>query len=59
MRKNLEVVADLCRFIMHEVINQEAKFYIKDHELATGPKYLGLYEWENKKHHASSSSDGK
>ncbi|KAG2598066.1 hypothetical protein PVAP13_5KG350714 [Panicum virgatum] len=55
----LEVVADLCRFIMHEVINLRGTFYDKHSELATESKYLGLREWENKKHYASSSSIGK
>ena len=55
----LEVVADLCRFIMHEVINPKRTFYDKHGELAMESKYLGLCEWENKKHCASSSSVGK
>ena len=55
----LEVVADLCHFIMHEVINPRGTFYSKDHKLATDPKYIDLRKWENKKHRASSSSVGK
>jgi len=55
----LEVVADLCCFIMHEVINPRGTFYDKHSELATESKYLGLREWENKKHCVSSSSVGK
>jgi len=58
-RELLEVVADLCSFIMHEVVNPRGAFYSKDHELATDPKYHGTREWENKKHRASSSSVGK
>ena len=34
-------------------------FFNKDHELAMETRYLGLREWENKKHHASASSVGK
>ena len=54
----LEVVTNLCRFIMHEVINPKGTFYDKHSELATKTKYLGIREWENKKHRASSSSVG-
>jgi len=50
--------SDLCHFIMHEVINPMATFYSKEHELATDSIYLGLCEWENKKHRVSSSSVG-
>ena len=55
----LEVVTNLCRFIMSEVINPRGTFFDKHSELATEIKYLGLSEWENKKHRASSSSVGK
>ena len=58
-KKLLEVVANLCRFIRHEVINPRGTFLNKDHELATEPKYLALREWENPQHRASSSSVGK
>lgn len=51
--------SDLCHFIMHEVINPMATFYSKEHELATDSIYLGLCEWENKKHRVSSSSVGR
>jgi hypothetical protein len=40
----LKVVADLCRFIMHEVIHPEGTFFQKDHELATDPKYISLHD---------------
>jgi hypothetical protein len=43
----LEVVADLCHFIMHEVIHPMGKFFSKDHKLATDSKYISLREWEN------------
>ena len=49
----------LCHFIKNEVINPRDTFYSKDHELATDYMYLGLREWENKKHRVSSSSVGK
>ena len=47
------------RFIMHEVVKPRGTFYDKHSELAMKSKYLGLREWENKKHCASSSSVGK
>jgi hypothetical protein len=53
----LEVVADLCHFIMHEVIHLMDIFF-KDHELATDPKYISLHEWANLQHLATSSSVG-
>jgi hypothetical protein len=55
----LEVIADLCRFIMHEMIHPEGIFFQKDYELATDPKYISLYDWANQKHSAASSSVGK
>jgi hypothetical protein len=55
----LEVVVHLCRFIMHKVIHLEGKFFQKDHELATDPKYISLRDWANQRYHATSSSVGK
>jgi hypothetical protein len=55
----LEVVADLCCFIMHEVIHPMGIFFSKDHELATDPKYISLCDWANQQHRAASSSVGK
>jgi hypothetical protein len=52
----LEVVADLCRFIMHEVIHPEGTFFQKDHKLALDPKYISLRDWANQQHCAASSS---
>ena len=59
-RELLEIAADLCCFVMHEVINpREIFFFYKHSVLAMETRYLGLREWENKKHHASASSVGK
>jgi hypothetical protein len=44
---------------MHEVINPRGQFFKEDDKLATNPKYIGLREWENQQHRASSSSIGK
>jgi hypothetical protein len=43
----LEVIADLCRFGMHEVIHPMGIFFSKDHELATDPKCISVCEWVN------------
>ena len=55
----LEVIADLCLFIGHEVINPRAHFFNEDQELAMETKYLGLHEWENQQNRDSSSSVGR
>jgi hypothetical protein len=44
----LEVVAGLCRFIMHEWSIQWAYFFSKDHELAMDSKYISLREWRTR-----------
>ena len=41
----LNVLDDLCRFILHEVVNVKGKFFNKTHDLATNDKYLSLGEW--------------
>jgi hypothetical protein len=52
----LEVVANLCHFIVHEVIHPKGTFSQKDHELATDPKYISICDWTNQQHLATSSS---
>ena len=44
-RQLLNVVDDLCRFILHEVVNVEGKFFDETSDLATNDKYLSLREW--------------
>jgi len=52
----LNVVYDLCRFIMHEVVNVRGKFFHELQDLATENKYIGLRQWENQQHRAATSS---
>ena len=52
----LDVVDDLCRFILREVINLRGKYFHEGQDLATEDKYIGLREWENQQHCAASSS---
>ena len=52
----LNVVDDLCRFIMHEVVNAWGKFFDEVQDLATDDIYIGLREWENQQHRAATSS---
>ena len=51
----LNVVDDLCHFIMHEVVNVRGKFFYEVQDLATEDKYIGLREWENQQHRAATS----
>ena len=53
----LDVVDDLCRFIMHEVVNVRGKYFQEAQDLATENKYIGLREWHNQEHRATSRSD--
>ena len=55
-KQHLNVVDDLCRFILYEVVNVKGKYFYDAQELAMDPKYLGLREWDNSKHHVVSSS---
>jgi hypothetical protein len=55
----LEVVANICCFIMHEVIHPEGTFFQKDYELEKDPKYISLHDWTNQQHRAASSSIAK
>ena len=52
----LNVVDDLSRFILHEVVNKKGKFFHEAQDLAMEDKCVGLREWENLQHSAASSS---
>ena len=52
----LNVVYDLCHFIMLEVVNMRGKFFHEAQDLATDDKYIGLHEWDNQLHRAATSS---
>jgi hypothetical protein len=52
----LNVVDDLSRFIIHEVVNVRGKFFDEAQDLATDDKYIELREWDNQLHHAASST---
>ena len=55
-RKLLNVVDDLCRFIMHEVVNARGKFFHEIQDLAIEDIYIGLREWDNQLHRVATSS---
>ncbi|KAJ1259475.1 hypothetical protein BS78_10G158500 [Paspalum vaginatum] len=42
----MNIIADLCRFTMHEVINRRGEFFDHDSFLATEEKYRRLVQWE-------------
>ena len=52
----LDVVDDLCHFIMHEVVNVRDKYFHEAQDLAMENKYIGLRKWHNQEHRAASSS---
>ena len=52
----LNVVDDLCRFIMHEVVNVTGKLFHEAQDLVTEDKYIGLREWDNQLHRVDTSS---
>ncbi|RCV33254.1 hypothetical protein SETIT_7G068800v2 [Setaria italica] len=43
----LNTNANLCRFILREVVNPMGIFYYTEYELAQDDKYISLHEWEN------------
>ena len=43
----LNVVDDLCRFILHEVVHIDGYFVHSEHELSTDSKYRSLRQWDN------------
>ena len=52
----LNVVGNLCHFIMYEVVNMRGKFFHEAQDLATEGKYIGLREWDDQLHCAATSS---
>ena len=52
----LNVVDDLCRFIMYEVVNVTGKLFHEAQDLVTEDKYIGLREWDNQLHRVATSS---
>ena len=46
-RQRLNVVDDLCRFILHEVVHIDGYFVHPEHELSTDSKYRSLRQWDN------------
>jgi hypothetical protein len=52
----LNVVVDLCRFILYEVIHVMGYFVHPEHELATKKIYEGLRQWDAQHLRAGSSS---
>ena len=46
----LNVVDDLRRFILHEVVNVKGKFSDETQQLAMDDKYISLCEWHNYRH---------
>jgi len=52
----LNVVDDLSRFILHEVVNVKGKFFHEAQDFATDDKYIGLLGWHNQQHRAATSS---
>jgi hypothetical protein len=52
----LNVVADLCRLILHEVIHVIGYFVHPKHDLATQRKYEGLCRWDAQHLYTGSSS---
>ncbi|RCV26028.1 hypothetical protein SETIT_5G212200v2 [Setaria italica] len=46
----LQKNADLCRFILREVVNPMGTYYHPKHELAQEDKYINLREWENQEY---------
>jgi hypothetical protein len=52
----LNVVDDLCRFILHEVVHIDGYFVQPEHELSTVSKYRSLRPWDNQQLRAGYSS---
>lgn len=43
----LNMVADLCRFTMHEVVNRRGSFFDLELDIETTKKFRPLDEWEH------------
>ena len=52
----LNVVDDLCRFILHEVVHIDGYFVQPEHELSTDSKYRSLRQWDNQQLRAGYNS---
>ena len=52
----LNVVDDLCHFILHEVVNVRSKYFFHEQELEMDDKFISLHEWDKQAHHAGSNS---
>ena len=55
-RQHLDVVDDLCYFILHDVVNVRGKVFHQAQDFAMEDKYIGLRDWKNPWHRATSSS---
>jgi len=55
-RQLLNVVDDLCRFILYEVVHIDGYFGHPEHELSTDSKYRSLRQWDNQLLRAGYSS---
>jgi len=55
-RQLLNVVDDLCRFILHEVVHIDGYFVYPEHELSTDSKYRSLRQWDNQQLRAGYNS---
>ena len=55
-RQLLNVVDDLCPFILHEVVHIDGYFVHPEHELSTDSKYRSLRQWDNQQLRADYSS---
>ena len=55
-RQHLDVVDDLCYFILHEVVNMRSKYFFHEQELEMDDKFISLHEWDKQAHHAGSNS---
>jgi len=56
LHERLNVVDDLCRFILHEVVHIDGYFVHPEHELSTDSKYRSLRQWDNQQLRAGYSS---
>ena len=57
--KRLNVVDDLCHFILYEVVHTDGCFVHPEHELSTDSKYRSLRQWDNQQLRAAYSSIGQ
>ena len=55
-KQHLNVVDDLCRFILHEVVHIDGECVHPEHELLTDPTFASLRQWDNQELRADNSS---